>query len=214
MNQRTRTRVALVEAAAKLLRDGHPPSVPAAAAEALVSVATAYRYFSSAEALWSEAAMQASFIGTTLDEADRLMDEAGDDPAARAEVAARIVGGWMLRDQVPARRFALASLDQWFAQQDVPPAERAPVRAGRRLRTNERVVEPLRGRLSETDLRRLVRALAFVSGIDAMLVLVDTLGLDGDAAMATLIDANRWLITGALAELEQRPHPRRPVRKG
>lgn len=47
-----------------------------------------------------------------------------------------------------------------------------------------------------------------------MLALADTLNLDAEQAMATLLDANRWLLTGALAEAKaSRPaNPQRPTR--
>jgi AcrR family transcriptional regulator len=51
VNQKTRTRAAVLGAAVELLGQGAAPSVPAAAARALVSPATAYRYFPSAEDL-------------------------------------------------------------------------------------------------------------------------------------------------------------------
>jgi hypothetical protein len=55
--------------------------------------------------------------------------------------------------------------------------------------------------MDDTQRERLVRALALVSGTDAIVVLTDALDLETDEALTTLLDANRWLITGALAEL-------------
>jgi hypothetical protein len=206
-----------VEAAAKLVRQGRPPSVPDAAAEALVSVATAYRYFSRAEDLWAEASLQATDLDATLDQAHRRIEASGDDVIARAEAAARAVTGRMLDDQVPYRRLAQSALEQWFAQQDQPPAQRAPVRAGRRTTTNRLVLEPLRGTVPEADFERIVRAMGLVSGTDAALALTDALGLEGEEAMATLLDATRWLLKGALVELgaerPNRPDRRRAARR-
>ena len=53
--------------------------MPDAAAEGLVSVATAYRYFTSAEDLWAEASWQAVEIDGWLDEVERQIEAAGDD---------------------------------------------------------------------------------------------------------------------------------------
>jgi AcrR family transcriptional regulator len=209
VNQKARTRAALVAAAAALLAQGRPPSVPDAAAAALVSTATAYRYFASAEELWAEAALQALDLNSWLAEVDLEIDKAGDDIAARATVAARAVGGRMLADQRPFRQLLKNSIERWFAQQDQLSAEeQAPLRAGRRDRTNRTVVKPLRGVLDDDQRERLVRALALVSGVDAIVVLTDALALDPDEALVTLIDANRWLIAGALAELRPRQQPR------
>ena len=56
-NAKRRTRKALLEAAAQLVRGGVKPSLEEVAEAALVSRATAYRYFPSVEALLREAAL-------------------------------------------------------------------------------------------------------------------------------------------------------------
>src|SRR5438105_15805173 len=55
-NQKKRTRAAIVQAASDLLREGTPPTVAEAAERALVSRATAYRYFPTQELLLLEVA--------------------------------------------------------------------------------------------------------------------------------------------------------------
>ena len=50
-------------------------------------------------------------------------------------------------------------------------------------------------------------------GTDSMLALTDGVGLDGDDAKRAMLDAARWLLTGALAELDLAPG-RRPRRRG
>jgi AcrR family transcriptional regulator len=207
-NQKARTRAAVVAAAVKLVREGRPPSIPDAAAEAMVSVPTAYRYFASADDLWAEASFEAVGLDTWRDEIDADVEAAGDDVVARALAASNVVDR-MLRDQAPFRRLAKAGIDQWFAQQKAGGgSEDVPVRAGRRNRNNELVVEPLRGALDEDRLARLVRALGLLSGTETMLALTDALDLDADEAMDTLHDAIRWMVAGALAEAGHDPrHP-------
>ena len=56
-NQKTRTRKDLLQAAARLMKQGRHPTLEEVAEEALVSRATAYRYFPSMEALMVEAAV-------------------------------------------------------------------------------------------------------------------------------------------------------------
>ncbi len=108
----------------------------------------------------------------------------------------------MLDDQAPFRRLAKAALDQWFNQAEAPNAnETIPVREGRRNRQIALVVEPLRGRLSDAAVDRLAHALGVIVGTDAMLALTDGVGLDVTAAKSALLDAGRWLIDGAMAEL-------------
>src|SRR5271154_171900 len=82
-NQKARTRAALVRAAGELAREGRPPSIPEAAERALVSVATAYRYFSSPEDLWFEASIET--FSQTMAETKQRVEAAGRDPLARLE---------------------------------------------------------------------------------------------------------------------------------
>ena len=60
-NQRRRTRKDLLQAAARLMKQGRKPNLEDIAAEALVSRATAYRYFPSVEALLVEASLDWRF---------------------------------------------------------------------------------------------------------------------------------------------------------
>src|SRR3954452_15365573 len=106
VNQKTRTRTALLDAAAELVRAGKPPSIPDAADRALVSVATAYRYFSSAEELWWEASNEAFDGGVTMANVAQRVDAAGSDPQARLEALIRSIGYRMLDDQAPYRQIA------------------------------------------------------------------------------------------------------------
>jgi len=200
-NQKARTRAALLQAAAELVREGRPPSVPEAADRALVSVATAYRYFSSAEDLWWEASNVAIGIQGTLEDARQRVEAAGTDPHARLEALIRNLGFAMLDNQVPYRQIAKTALEQWFRQADAPDSQRVPVRQGRRNEQIRNVLAPLGGSLAETDIDRIARALGLVVGTEAMIALTDAVGLDVPAAKRTLLDAARWLLTGALAEL-------------
>ena len=73
-NQKARTRAALLQAATELVRDGRPPSIPEVADRALISVATAYRYFPSAEELWFEASTTAVAFEPALVEVNAWWD--------------------------------------------------------------------------------------------------------------------------------------------
>jgi len=200
-NQKARTRTALLHAAAELVREGRPPSVPDTAERALVSVATAYRYFSSAEELWWEASDAAFYYEGASAQAEQRIAAAGSDPQARLEALIRGIGFQMLDDQVPYRRVAKSALEQWFRQADEPPSHRVPVRQGRRNEQIRKVVAPLDGRLGKRDIDRIAHALGLVVGSEAMISLIDAVGLDIPAAKRTLLDAARWLLAGALAEL-------------
>ena len=207
-NQKARTRTALLNAAVELVHEGRPPSMPEAADRALVSVATAYRYFPSAEELWWEASNAAFGDQAGLAQAHDRVEAAGSDPQARLEALVRAIGFQMLDDQVPYRRIAKSALDQWFRQADSPPDERVPIRQGRRKEQIRHVVAPLEGHLPKKDIDRIAHALGLVIGGEAMISLTDAVGLDTPTAKRTLLDAARWLLAGALAEMGAEQTPR------
>ena len=78
-NQRRRTRKDLLQAASRLMKQGHQPSLEEIAEEALVSRATAYRYFPSVEALLLEASFDVA-----IPEAGDLFPAHGDGPRVGA----------------------------------------------------------------------------------------------------------------------------------
>jgi len=180
---------ALLQAAAELVREGRPPSMPDAADRALVSVATAYRYFSSAEDLWWEASNAAFNDEGPVTQAEERIAAAGSDPQARLEALIRSLSFHMLDDQVPYRRIAKSALEQWFRQADEPLSQRVPIRQGRRNEQIRQVVAPLDGRLAEARHRPYAHAFGLVIGSEAMISLTDAVGLDVPGALAELADA-------------------------
>jgi AcrR family transcriptional regulator len=205
-NQKARTRTALLQAATDLFREGKPPSMPEAADRALVSVATAYRYFACAEDLWWEATL-ADVFQQTVNETIERTKAAGYEPQARLEAAVRSNGFAMIDDQAPFRRVAQIALDQWFRQREAPDDQQIPIRAGRRNELIAEVLSPLTGKLPESDRLRIAHALGLVFGTEAMIALTDAVGLDAPTAKEALLDASRWLLAGALAELTEAPPP-------
>jgi AcrR family transcriptional regulator len=199
-NQKARTRAALLQAATDLFREGKSPSMPEAAERALVSVATAYRYFSSAEDLWWEAT-QAPAFQQTFDETLERTKAAGPDPQARLEAAVRSNSFAMIDDQVSFRRVALIALEQWFRQRTAADDQQIPNRARRHNALIGEVLSPLGGTLPEQDFDRIANALGLVLGTEAMIALTDAVGLDAPTTKDALLDAGRWLLAGALAEL-------------
>jgi AcrR family transcriptional regulator len=174
--------------------------MPEAADRALVSVATAYRYFSSAEELWWEATL-AGVFEQAVDETIERTRAAGSEPQARLEAAVRRNGFAMIDDQAPFRRVALIALEQWFRQREAHADQQLPTRAGRRRELIAEVLSPLAGTLPEKDFDRVANALGLVLGTEAMISLTDAVGLDAPAAKDALLDASRWLLAGALVEL-------------
>lgn len=174
--------------------------MPEAADRALVSIATAYRYFTTAEELWEEAAV--FNLDDLLDEEalERAVEAVGNDVEARLEVVIRQIGWHMLDEQMPYRQMAKTSLDRWFAQQRNEDGQRRSTRPGHRNRWNTLVVEPLRGTLTDAQLTGLIEALGLAWGIEALISLYDVLELEPDAAKHRMLTTCRWIIRGALAD--------------
>ena len=80
-NQKSRTRKDLLQAASRLIKQGRSPTLDEVAEEALVSRATAYRYFPSIEALLVEASVDVA----VPDAEEILRDEASNDPVVRLQ---------------------------------------------------------------------------------------------------------------------------------
>ena len=186
--QRTRTRKAIVRAAADLLARGERPGLDEVAEAAGVSRATAYRYFPGLDALLHEAA-----VDMLVPEPGALFaDEAGkgSDAAARlAEVDAAFDRA-IRAQEVPLRLMLARILERSTRAGEVE----GPLRQNRRVPLIERALEPLEGRLAPAQRKRLVQALAVVIGTEGFLALNDVLGLDRDEAA----EVRSWTIAALL----------------
>lgn len=143
------------------------------AAFAGISRATAYRYFSTTEALVREALLDVNW-----DEPEVVLGGAVD---ARERV--RLVQRYLFqhtRIRESAHRLFLAkTLETWVAEGGKPKAQ---LRGARRLPMYEKALEPARDRLSEADFQSLLLALSAASGIESYIALKDVCGVDDTEA--------------------------------
>lgn len=204
-NQKGRTRAAIVEAAAALLREGRDASVAEAAAAAKVSRATAYRYFPTPESLQLEAA------GVTPDYAviDRVIDqlpEVGMDLRIAKFVSA--INGMTFADE-PRMRMALKVYQEtWFANRGAN-GEIPQVREGRRMRWIAKVLAPVKKGRETAKWRRLEAAIALAVGPDAMVVMKDVCKMESAEAQETLRWAAQALLRAGIAEMQDQKVPKR-----
>lgn len=182
-NQKERTRSALVESAIRLVRAGKTPTVSEVAHAALVSPATAYRYFPNTQSLW-QAVLQA--IG---EPSARELFEGLENAPLEERVTTMIdnVGGRMLENEA-IWRVAHA------AQFETAGGDRIPVRTGQRLRWIEEALAPAKKKLGKAQHARLMNALALVIGADAMITLRDVCGLNAREAKAVSVWAGQALV--------------------
>jgi AcrR family transcriptional regulator len=186
-NQKSRTRKDLLRAASRLMQAGGSPTLEEVAEAALVSRATAYRYFSGIETLLIEAALDVAMPDETFFAGDGSADPTGRLLRADAAVAS------MVRANEPALRAMLVhSLQRGLADDGLP------ARQNRRTPLIEAALVPARGTFAPAALDRLARALALVIGTESMLVFKDVLRV-GDAEA----DAIRgWMIRALVAAAE------------
>lgn len=191
-NQRRRTRKALLEAAARLMAQGAAPTLEEIAEAALVSRATAYRYFPGLDALLLEAALDVA-----APRAEELFGPgAPADPVGRM---ARVDEAFeqMIEANEPALRtmvaYALEQRAQGRGEPDIP------ARQNRRSPLIEAALASSAEEFDPEALDQLKKALALVIGTEAMMVFKDVLQLDAEEARRV----RRWAI-GAMIEAARR----------
>jgi len=192
-NQKTRTRKDLLQAASRLVKQGRSPTLEEVAEEALVSRATAYRYFPSAEALLVEAAVDVAVPEPEV----FFRGEASRDPVVRLQ---RVETA--LYDMILANEPLLRTMLAHTIQRDIRADEigRLPSRQNRRTPLIEAALEPARDQFKPGALKILSSALALIMGPEATIVVKDVLQLnDADARKM-----KRWAIR-ALVEAARKP---------
>ncbi|MFD9071943.1 TetR/AcrR family transcriptional regulator [Streptomyces lasiicapitis] len=187
--QKLRTRRALIEAAVTLIREGRPVTIADAAEAAEVSLATAYRYFSSPKELLDETQLLVSTPDFTAD--------LPSDPAERLDTLVSRVADVQFGDEAVWRALLQASLERWFRQEKDggSAAGEIPTRNRTRLGLTRTALEPLTDTLPPDLHHRLTMAVNLVYGMEALITTRDACGLEPDEAK----DVMRWA-AGALLE--------------
>jgi AcrR family transcriptional regulator len=188
--QKQRTRRALLTAAAELVAAGKTPTVADAADAAMVSRATAYRYFPSQEALLVQVPLQ---IGLPTVKSLFASDSAPTDPEDRAALVHNTMFDHIHERETEFRLFhrnaLLRSLD--------PEQGDVPLRPGFRHELLDAALEPLQSELHPDELERLKHALAILIGTEAFIAMRDVSRLDYKQARATGEWAVRQMIRAA-----------------
>ncbi len=189
-NQKARTRDALIVAARQLLAKGVTPTVEEAAAEASVSRTTAYRYFPNKRALLVATYPQ-------IEQRSLLEPDPPADPVTRLEVVAEDQTRRLIEYEPEYRaQLRLALEGQPAGGESLPP------RVGRRIEWIEDALAPLRGRMPERELRRLVYGIGATLGIEALVWLTDMGGLSREEAVEVMRSNARTLLRSALDRIE------------
>jgi AcrR family transcriptional regulator len=198
-NQKARTRTAIIDAARRLQDRGLTPTVAAAARDAKVSRATAYRYFPTQQALLIELGAERTYQPVE----QHLAQMTSPDVEERLLSLIDAYQEAFEHDE-PRIRMALGVYqDTWLRAHRDGPATPPRLRQGRRMRWLDTVLQPLA--LPDDRRQQLKTALALAVGPDSHIILKDVCGLSSTQAAATLRRAALALLR---AELREQADPR------
>jgi AcrR family transcriptional regulator len=171
-----------------MVTQGQTPTVDEAAAKASVSRTTAYRYFPNQRALLVAAHPE-------IEARSLLPETAPSDVAARLDAVIAAFLRLIVETEAQQRTMLRLSLDP-------DPSHRGdlPLRKGRAIGWIQEALSPLRGELTERDLRRLLLAIRSAAGIEALVWLTDIAGLSQKEAVELMRWSASALLRSALAE--------------
>lgn len=198
-NQKLRTRTAIVAAAAELSRTGREVTMPEVAAAALVSEATAYRYFPDLAGLLREA-----IVDRLPTPAEALGPAAeSTDPVERIAVVTRFLSRHVLSRQGVVRAMVAGTIAH--------PEGAAAARPGLNLGLIDLALAPVTETAEGADpaaTAQLKRDLAVVVSAEALFGLTDVHGLDPESAIASLVHTATTLTRAGLPGLGRPPAER------
>ncbi|MBF9041782.1 hypothetical protein HKCCE4037_00445 [Rhodobacterales bacterium HKCCE4037] len=176
--QKERTRMAILDGARRLLSEGKPVTVAAAAEVHNISKATAYRYFSDPALLVAEAGLDVRVAP--------YEDVTAGCPDLRAKLKA--ISLYFLdlafENEAGFRQFVSMSLAAW-----TPDESRTTLRRGaRRVRMYEQALASEKAELPDGRRQMLVHALTMATGTEAMIALLDIAHVDHVVARETVSD--------------------------
>ena len=185
VNQKERTRQAIVAATRELIRAGGEVTMPAVAKSALVSEATAYRYFPDLASLLREA-----LTGVWPSPETALAPVAGsDDPVERVACATEALLRHVLSYQGAVRAMIAATITR---------PDQAAMRPGHRFGLIDAALRPLAD--GTAGLAQLKRDLAIVISAEALFTLTDLCGLSPEDAIASAVHTARTLTQAAIGK--------------
>jgi AcrR family transcriptional regulator len=190
VNQKVRTRDALIAATRELLAQGVTPTMEGAAVAAAISRTTAYRYFPNLRALLVAAYPH-------IERRSLLGPEPPQDPAARLAIVAEDQTLRVLEYEAEMRAVLRLSLEA-----DSAGGPKLPMNRGLRIGWIEDALTPLRGQMPEDKLRRLIYGIGATLGIEAFVWLTDIAQLSRDDAVAVMRANANGLLHAAIAEAD------------
>jgi AcrR family transcriptional regulator len=191
-NQKARTQRAIIEACLELIRQRRPVSMPAVAKAAMVSEATAYRYFPDLASLLTRALAE---DWPTPSEALAPL-EGSHDPAERVAFATRFLLRGVAERQAVVRSMIAATIAQ--------PGLAGRTRPGIRFGLIEHALAPFVDAFEAANpgaLTQLRLDLAVVVSAEALFSLTDLCGLTVEDAIDSAEKTARTLTSAAFQQI-------------
>lgn len=194
-NQKLRTRRALLDAAHQLVSEGHRPTLATVAKQALVSRATAYRYFPNLDALLLEVLLDKK-VATP----EQILESAeGESAAERAALVHDFLHELVAENEQQFRLFLKASMEQWV---DFSKDSDTPLRSARRIPMLALALEPDRKKLDDETFEKLLYALSAMISIEPFIALTDVCQIEPERGKEIMRWAVKLLVNAALQEAE------------
>lgn len=198
VNQKRRTRDALLAAARDILDEGKIPSIADAADGALIGRTTAYRYFTSQDQLILEASL--GEVVEDIDKATREDVTKSGDPGERVDRILEAVHGRITTHEAAFRAIIRMSLEK-EARLGTGQHEEIRLLGGRRMTWMRHALEPAADKLSASEFDDLVAAVAMLAGAEAFISLKDGCQVEDAEDRSRII---RWavqlIVAAALAK--------------
>ncbi|MDB5527623.1 MAG: TetR family transcriptional regulator [Devosia sp.] len=190
VQQKQRTRNALLLAAREMLGAGREPTLQEVADHAAISRATAYRYYSSIDTLLQEAVLDGIAVQVEgLQLAQNAQD--ADGLEERVDVAVAAIVDMVLANEALFRTYL----------KGVVAGDDRQGRGARRIRWLHDAYGSDTTRIPKALVDRLTHALALLTGIETVIVAKDVCGLD-DAGTRSLVQwTARAVLTAALRDM-------------
>jgi AcrR family transcriptional regulator len=169
----------------------------AVANEAMVSRATAYRYFPSVEALLIEAPLD----GAVPSPEEVFASDHSTDAIQRVEKAEAALHDAVKNNEAQLRLMLAASLERktkGLATDDIP------IRQNRRTGLIEAALAPVKDQMTPATYEKLCASLALIFGTEAMIVFSDVLGIDEKTSKRVKSWAIEALVKSAIASSTKR----------
>jgi len=192
-NQKLRTRKALLDAADQLVGVGLNPTLAEVAEKALVSRATAYRYFPNLDALLLEVSLDRKVAAPE----EILKNADNKDGAERVALVHDFLHNLVAENEQQFRLFLKASMEQWLQSDSITDT---PLRGARRIPMLSLALKPYEEHLDKETHENLLYALSAMVSVEPFIALTDVCRIKPDRGREIMRWAVKLLVNAALSK--------------